>query len=82
MSEPSPNVSTLSSLEQMQSQLDEASSMVLLAMNASSDLGLVIQFLKRAFAAKDINQLAHDLLEHLASLGLNSSVLITADDGQ
>lgn len=67
-------------ITKLENELKESTGMVLLAMTNSSELGWVIEFLKQAFIAPNLDDLAHRLLKHLQSIGLNSSIWFASAD--
>lgn len=71
-----------SQIEELTSQLAEARAMAFKMMSANAEMGQITQFLKRSFTSTDYAALAQDLLNHLASQGLQASVSFVDPNGR
>jgi signal transduction histidine kinase len=62
-------------------QLTEARAMAFKVMTASSEMGQALQFVKHSFQLHRSDQLARELLDFLANMGLRGSLLIHEAEG-
>jgi DNA-binding response OmpR family regulator len=73
-------------LEQEKKQLREmagyAQRTAFTAMSGMSELGLVIEFMRKSFACRDSRQLAQQILDTLVQFGLQGAVQIRMTDGE
>lgn len=69
-------------LDKLQSQLDVAQEIARIAMNSSSDLGVVVQFMKDSFSLVSYEALAHHLIETLQKFDLQACVSLETHAGR
>jgi len=74
-------MSDKNTVEALEQELQMSQSMIHTVMQNSSDLGLIVGFLRQSFTIADFDQLAEALIEHLEQQGFDSSVLLLTDSG-